>query len=52
VVGPVKIQRAYYYCAESQQGRIPKDEALDIVGTHLSPGVRRMMGAGGQQGIL
>jgi hypothetical protein len=44
VVGPVKIQRAYYYCAESHQGRIPKDEALDIVGTHLSPGVRRMMG--------
>jgi hypothetical protein len=49
VVGPVKIQRAYYYCAESQQGRIPKDEALDIVGTHLSPGVRRMMGRVGSK---
>jgi hypothetical protein len=49
VVGPVKIQRAYYYCAESEQGWIPKDEALDIVGTHLSPGVRRMMGRVGSK---
>jgi hypothetical protein len=49
VVGRVKIQRAYYYCAESQQGRIPKDEALDMVGTHLSPGVRRMMGRVGSK---
>jgi hypothetical protein len=29
VVGPVKVRRAYYYCAESHRGRIPKDEALD-----------------------
>jgi len=49
VVGPVKVRRAYYYCAESQQGWIPKDEALDIVGTHLSPGVRRMMGRVGSK---
>jgi len=49
VVGPVKIQRAYYYCAESQAGRIPKDESLDIVGTHFSPGVRRMMGRVGSK---
>jgi len=49
VVGPVNLQRAYYYCAESQQGRIPKDEALDIVGTHFSPGVRRMMGRVGSK---
>jgi hypothetical protein len=49
VVGPVKIQRAYYYCAESGGGRIPKDEVLDIVGTHLSPGVRRMMGRVGSK---
>lgn len=49
VVGRVKVQRAYYYCAESQQGWIPKDEALDIVGTHLSPGVRRMMGRVGSK---
>jgi hypothetical protein len=49
VVGPVKVERAYYYCAESQQGSIPKDEALDIVGTHFSPGVRRMMGRVGSK---
>lgn len=49
VVGPVNLQRAYYYCAESQQGRIPQDEALDIVRTHLSPGVRRMIGRVGSK---
>jgi uncharacterized protein UPF0236 len=49
VVGPVNLQRAYYYCAESRQGRIPKDEALDIVGTHFSPGVRRLMGRVGSK---
>jgi len=49
VVGRVKVQRAYYYCAESQDGRIPKDEALDIVGTSFSPGVRRMMGRVGSK---
>lgn len=43
VVGRVKVERAYYYCAETQAGRIPKHEALDIVGTHFSPGVRRRM---------
>ncbi len=49
VLGSVKVRRAYYYCAESQQGRIPKDEALDIVGTRFSPGVRRMMGRVGSK---
>jgi hypothetical protein len=49
VVGPVNLQRAYYYCAESHQGRIPQDEALDIVRTHLSPGVRRMIGRVGSK---
>jgi hypothetical protein len=50
VLAPVAVQRAYYYCAPCQQGVIPKDQALDIVGTAFSPGVRRMLGrVGGQE---
>lgn len=44
VLGSVAIRRAYYHCAGCGDGVIPKDEALDIVGTSFSPGVRRMMG--------
>ena len=49
VVGRVKVKRAYYYGAATGGGRIPKDEALDIVGTHFSPGVRRLMGRVGSK---
>jgi hypothetical protein len=50
VLGKVKIERAYYYCKECEDGVIPKDQELDIVGTSLSPGVRRMIGrVGGKE---
>jgi hypothetical protein len=50
VVGKVEIERAYYYCKECEDGVIPKDQELDIVGTSLSPGVRRMIGrVGGKE---
>lgn len=50
VLGQVKIGRAYYYCEQCQDGVIPKDMELDIVGTSLSPGVRRMIGrVGGKE---
>ena len=50
VLGPVEIGRAYYYCEQCQDGVIPKDRELDIVGTSLSPGVRRMIGrVGGKE---
>lgn len=44
VLGPVTVQRAYYYDHECRKGLCPKDTALDIVGTSFSPGVRRIMG--------
>lgn len=44
VLGPVKVDRAYYYDEKGQEGYCPKDEVLDIVGTSFSPGVRRIMG--------
>jgi hypothetical protein len=50
VVGKVQVKRAYYHCEECKRGVIPKDEELDIVGTSLSPGVRRMMGFVGGRG--
>jgi len=50
VLAPVQVERAYYHCASCGRGVIPKDQALDIVGTSLSPGVRRMMGrVGGEE---
>jgi len=44
VLGPVTVERAYYYDQECKKGCCPKDTALDIVGTSFSPGVRRIMG--------
>lgn len=50
VLGQVEIGRAYYYCARCEEGVVPKDRELDIVGTSLSPGVRRMIGrVGGKE---
>lgn len=50
VLAAVKVQRAYYHCSICGQGRIPKDEDLDIVYSSFSPGVRRMMGrVGGKE---
>jgi hypothetical protein len=44
VVGTVKLERGYYYCAQCGEGVIPEDRELDIEDTSFSPGVRRMMG--------
>jgi len=50
VLAPVEVVRAYYHCAACHGGKIPKDEELDIAGTSLSPGVRRMVGhVGGKE---
>jgi len=44
VLGNVKVGRAYYYDRECKAGACPKDKALDIEGTSLSPGIRRIWG--------
>lgn len=50
VLGQVEFRRAYYHCAECGAGVLPQDEALDLVGTSFSPGVRRLMGrVGGKE---
>ena len=44
VLSKLKLRRAYYHCADCQQGCAPRDGELDIVRTSFSPGVRRLMG--------
>jgi hypothetical protein len=44
VLGPVRVERAYYYDQGCKKGCCPKDTALDIAGTSFSPGMRRIMG--------
>ena len=43
VLGPVTVQRAYYYDKDCHKGYLPKDTLLDIKGTSFSPGMRRIM---------
>ncbi|MCG6537272.1 MAG: ISKra4 family transposase, partial [Syntrophales bacterium LBB04] len=47
VLGPVVVQRAYYYDKDGGGGYCPKDVALDIAETSFSPGVRRIMAKAG-----
>lgn len=43
VLGNMKVRRAYYYDKECKTGICPKDNALGVEGTSISPGVRRIM---------
>ncbi len=47
VLGELRVERAYYHCAACGRGFCPRDRALGIEGSHLSPGVLRMVGAVG-----
>jgi hypothetical protein len=44
VLGAMTLARAYYHCAACQRGHFPRDDALGIGATSLSPGVTRMIG--------
>ncbi len=44
VLGPVTVERAYYYDKKCKKGYCPKDALLDIKATSFSPGMRRIMG--------
>ena len=47
VLGDLTLERAYYHCAACNQGFCPRDQALGLDGTTLSPAVTRMIGAVG-----
>ena len=48
-VGPVTFDRAYYHCAACKKGFCPRDRALQMEGTQLSPAVQRMTGLAAAQ---
>ena len=43
VLGPVRVDRSYYYDPQCGRGSCPRDAELDIERTGFSPGMRRMM---------
>lgn len=43
-LGAMTLERAYYHCAVCQRGYFPRDAALGIVATSLSPALTRMIG--------
>jgi len=47
VLGPLRLQRAYYHCSRCGKGFCPRDETLGLLQTLLSPAVRRMVAAVG-----
>jgi hypothetical protein len=49
VLGPVRVLRAWYHCAECRHGFAPRDERLGVAGTPLSPGLREMTARAGAE---
>lgn len=49
ILGPVTYSRSMFQCPACGKTRYPGDEALDVVHTTRSPGLRRLMGRAGSQ---
>jgi hypothetical protein len=47
VLGPLRLERAYYHCSSCGHGFCPRDQHLQIENTSLSPAVTRMVGTVG-----
>jgi hypothetical protein len=47
VLGPLRLERAYYYCGTCAHGFFPRDRQLGIENTSLSPALTRMTGTVG-----
>ena len=47
VLGKLNLERAYYHCPRCGQGWYPRDQALALEGTSLSPAVQRMVASVG-----
>ncbi len=45
VLGPLRLDRAYYHCAKCESGFCPRDRALGLELFSLTPGVLRMTGS-------
>ena len=44
LLGPLTLHRAYYHCAACRRGSCPRDRALGLQDTSLSPATARMVG--------
>ena len=44
VLGPLTLERAYYHCDACEAGFCPRDRALRLESTSLSPAVTRIVG--------
>lgn len=49
ILGPVRYARSAFACPRCGARRYPGDEALDVVDTAFSPGLRRMMARAGSR---
>jgi hypothetical protein len=47
VLGPLRLERAYYHCASCGQGFCPRDRQLGLENSSLSPALTRMTGTVG-----
>jgi len=47
VLGKLRLERAYYHCASCGTGHLPRDRALGLEGSSLSPALTRMIGVVG-----
>ena len=47
VLGPLRLERAYFHCARCGRGFCPRDRQLGLDNTVLSPAVTRMVGTVG-----
>jgi hypothetical protein len=47
VLGPLRLERAYYHCSACGHGYCPRDAHLEIENTSLSPALMRMVGTVG-----
>ena len=47
VLGPLRLERAYYHCSSCGQGGCPRDRNLGMENTSLSPALTRMTGTVG-----
>ena len=45
VLGPLRLERAYYHCTKCQNGFCPRDRALRMELFSITPGVLRMTGS-------
>jgi uncharacterized protein UPF0236 len=53
ILGPISLQRAYYYSQERGEGFFPLDSILGVEGCSQSPGFRRLVSrVGGQTSFL